>query len=220
MPKSNTKELADYELRTVNVIAQMTGGNYRTVRRILLEMLANNQLTEGTVTKNNRVVPAYYTNNSTIKAVQAELQEIRHRNKQVVAPAITNMNANESKVNNNNDVAPVTNTNDNVTVYEVMNLQKRNNELENQIVKLQLSIKDLEIQNTRLDSEVKVKDKDILLITDKSKEFEKNYFEKVQEVQSLQGQLKHRNNLLLVLNAVILIVVTIVSTITILNMLK
>lgn len=220
MPKSNTKELADYELRTVNVIAQMTGGNYRTVRRILLEMLANNQLTEGTVTKNNRVVPAYYTNNSTIKAVQAELQEIRHRNKQVVAPAITNMNANESKVNNNNDVAPVTNTNDNVTVYEVMNLQKRNNELENQIVKLQLSIKDLEIQNTRLDSEVRVKDKDILLITDKSKEFEKNYFEKVQEVQSLQGQLKHRNNLLLVLNAVILIVVTIVSTISILNMLK
>lgn len=220
MPKSNTKELADYELRTVNVIAQMTGGNYRTVRRILLEMLANNQLTEGTVTKNNRVVPAYYTNNSTIKAVQAELQEIRHRNKQVVAPAITNMNANESKVNNNNDVAPVTNTNDNVTVYEVMNLQKRNNELENQIVKLQLSIKDLEIQNTRLDSEVRVKDKDILLITDKSKEFEKNYFEKVQEVQRLQGQLKHKNNLLLVLNAVMLIVVTVVSTITILKMLK
>lgn len=220
MPQTSTKELADYELRTVNVIAQMTGGNYRTVRRILLEMLANNQLTEGTVVKNNRVVPAYYTNNSTIKAVQAELQEIRHRNKQVVAPAITNSNTNENKVNNNNDVTPVTNTNDNVTVYEVMNLQKRNNELENQIVKLQLNIKDLEIKNTRLDSEVKVKDKDILLITDKSKEFEKNYFEKVQEVQSLQSQLKRKNNLLLVLNAVILIVVTIISTITILNMLK
>ena len=220
MPQTSTKELADYELRTVNVIAQMTGGNYRTVRRILLEMLANNQITEGTVTKNNRIVPAYYTNNSTIKAVQAELQEIRHRNKQVVAPTITNSNTNENKVNNNNDVAQATNTNDNVTVYEVMNLQKRNNELENQIVKLQLSIKDLEIKNTRLDSEVRVKDKDILLITDKSKEIEKNYFEKVQEVQNLQGQLKRKNNLLLVLNAVILIVVTIIGTITILNILK
>lgn len=220
MPQTSTKELADYELRTVNVIAQMTGGNYRTVRRILLEMLANNQITEGTVTKNNRVVPAYYTNNSTIRAVQAELQEIKHRNKQVVAPAITNSSTNENKVNNNNDVAPVTNTKDNVTIYEVINLQKRNNELENQIVKLQLNIKDLEIKNTRLDSDIKVKDKDILLITDKSKEFEKSYFEKVQEVQHLQGQLKHKNNLLLVLNAVVLIVVTIVSTITILNMLK
>lgn len=85
--------------------------------------------------------------------------------------------------------------------------------MENQIVKLQLEVKDLEMKNTVLDSDNKMKDKDILLITDKSKEFEKNYFEKVQEVQQLQRDVKHRNILLLVLFALILVALTIAGTI-------
>ena len=85
--------------------------------------------------------------------------------------------------------------------------------MENQIVKLQLEVKDLEMKNTVLDSDNKLKDKDILLITDKSKEFEKNYFEKVQEVQQLQRDVKHRNILLLVLFALILVALTIAGTI-------
>ena len=103
---------------------------------------------------------------------------------------------------------------ENVTIREVIDLQKRNNELENQIVKLKLEVKDLEMRNTVLDSDNKLKDKDILLITDKSKEFEKNYFEKVQEVQQLQRDVKHRNILLLVLFALILVALTIAGTIT------
>ena len=177
-------------------------------------MVEDKTLTSTIIKKNNREVEAYYTTNSTIKSIQATLKGIRNSLKQIAPPTITTVNTNAYKVNNNDIIAPNTTDNENVTIREVIDLQKRNNELENQIVKLKLEVKDLEMRNTVLDSDNKMKDKDILLITDKSKEFEKNYFEKVQEVQQLQMDIKHRNILLLVLFAVILVAVTIAGTIT------
>lgn len=214
MTTNDTKDLSEYNTLTANDIAKITGGNYRTVKRVLEKMVEDKALTSTVVKKNNREVEAYYTTNNTIKSIQATLKGIRNNIKQIAPPIITTVNANAYKVNNNDTIAPNTTDDENVTIREVIDLQKRNNELENQIVKLKLEVKDLEMKNTVLDSDNKLKDKDILLITDKSKEFEKNYFEKVQEVQQLQRDVKHRNILLLVLFAVILVAVTIAGTIT------
>ena len=213
MATNDTKDLSEYNTLTANDIAKITGGNYRTVKRVLEKMVEDKTLTSTIIKKNNREVEAYYTTNSTIKSIQATLKGIRNNIKQVAPPTITTVNTNTYKFNNDNIIAPNTNDDENVTIREVIDLQKRNNELENQIVKLQLEVKDLEMKNTVLDSDNKLKDKDILLITDKSKEFEKNYFEKVQEVQQLQMDIKHRNILLLVLFAVILVALTIAGTI-------
>lgn len=214
MTANDTKDLSEYNTLTANDIAKITGGNYRTVKRVLEKMVKDKTLTSTIIKKNNREVEAYYTTNSTIKSIQATLKGIRNSLKQIAPHTITTVNTNAYKVNNNDIIAPNTNEDENVTIREVIELQKKNNELENQIVKLKLEVKDLEMKNTVLDSDNKMKDKDILLITDKSKEIEKNYFEKVQEVQQLQRDVKHRNILLLVLFAVILIAVTIAGTIT------
>jgi len=213
MITNDTYNLEDYNVWTANDIAKITGGNYRTVKRILLEKENNNEITSTSVSKNNRIVQAYYVNNNTIKSIQVALKDIRNKSKQI-APTV-NVSNNTISYKDNKDGEVVHNANDkeNVTIYEVINLQKKNNELENQIVKLKLEVKDLEMRNTVLDSDNKVKDKELLLITDKSKEFEKNYFEKVQEIQNLQEHLKHRNILLIVLSAIMLIVITIASTI-------
>lgn len=213
MSTNDIKDLSEYNTLTANDIAKITGGNYRTVKRVLEKMVEDEALSSTTIKKNNREVEAYYTTNNTIKSIQATLKGIRNNIKQVVPPTITTVNTNAYKFNNDNIIAPNTNDDENVTIREVIDLQKRNNELENQIVKLQLEVKDLEMKNTVLDSDNKMKDKDILLITDKSKEFEKNYFEKVQEVQQLQRDVKHRNILLLVLFALILVALTIAGTI-------
>ena len=213
MTTNDTKDLSEYNTLTANDIAKITGGNYRTVKRVLEKMVEDKTLTSTIIKKNNREVEAYYTTNTTIKSIQATLKGIRNNIKQVAPPTITTVNTNAYKFNNDNIIAPNTNDDENVTIREVIDLQKRNNELENQIVKLQLEVKDLEMKNTVLDSDNKLKDKDILLITDKSKEFEKNYFEKVQEVQQLQRDVKHRNILLLVLFALILVALTIAGTI-------
>jgi len=214
MGTNELKDLSEYNTLTANDIAKITGGNYRTVKRVLEKMVEDEALSSTTIKKNNREVEAYYTTNNTIKSIQATLKGIRNNIKQIAPPTITTVNTNTYKVNNNDVIAPNTTDDENVTIREVIDLQKRNNELENQIVKLQLEVKDLEMKNTVLDSDNKLKDKDILLITDKSKEFEKNYFEKVQEVQQLQRDVKHRNILLLVLFAVILVALTIAGTIT------
>ena len=214
MATNDTKDLSEYNTLTANDIAKITGGNYRTVKRVLEKMVEDKTLTSTIIKKNNREVEAYYTTNNTIKSIQATLKGIRNNIKQIAPPTITTVNANTYKVNNNDVIAPNTTDDENVTIREVIDLQKRNNELENQIVKLKLEVKDLEMRNTVLDSDNKLKDKDILLITDKSKEFEKNYFEKVQEVQQLQRDVKHRNILLLVLFALILVALTIAGTIT------
>lgn len=213
MSTNDIKDLSEYNTLTANDIAKITGGNYRTVKRVLEKMVEDEALSSTTIKKNNREVEAYYTTNNTIKSIQATLKGIRNNIKQVAPPTITTVNTNAYKFNNDNIIAPNTNDDENVTIREVIDLQKRNNELENQIVKLQLEVKDLEMKNTVLDSDNKMKDKDILLITDKSKEFEKNYFEKVQEVQQLQRDVKHRNILLLVLFALILVALTIAGTI-------
>lgn len=214
MSTNDIKDLSEYNTLTANDIAKITGGNYRTVKRVLEKMVEDKTLTSTIIKKNNREVEAYYTTNNTIKSIQATLKGIRNNIKQIAPPTITTVNANTYKVNNNDVIAPNTTDDENVTIREVIDLQKRNNELENQIVKLKLEVKDLEMRNTVLDSDNKLKDKDILLITDKSKEFEKNYFEKVQEVQQLQRDVKHRNILLLVLFALILVALTIAGTIT------
>lgn len=217
MATNDIKDLAEYNTLTVNDIAKITGGNYRTVKRILEQMTANNELTSTEILKNNREVIAYYTTNDTIKRIQAKLKAIRNNAKAIAQPTIANVNTISDNINNSNDIAGSANDKENVTIYEVINLQKKNNELENQIVKLKLEVKDLEMRNTVLDSDNKLKDKDILLITDKSKEFEKNYFEKVQEVQQLQSVIKYRNIALLVLSAIMLIVATIATTITLIK---
>lgn len=217
MTQDDTHKLEDYNIWTANDIAKITGGNYRTVKRILSEKEQNQEITSTTINKNNRIVQAYYVNNSTIKSIQSVLRDIRNKSKQVAPTANVQISTTSYKNNNNNDFAQNTTNEENVTIYEVINLQKKNNELENQIVKLKLEIKDLEMRNTVLDSDNKVKDKELLLITDKSKEFEKNYFEKVQEIQNLQNDMKRRNILLIVLSAIILIAVTIISTIALIR---
>lgn len=217
MATNDVKDLSDYNTLTANDIAKITGGNYRTVKRILGKMLADNLITSTNISKNNREVVAYYTNNSTIKAIQGELKAIRNSAKAIVTPATSIDNTNAYNISNNKTIAPSTNDNENVTIYEVINLQKKNNELENQIIKLKLEVKDLEMKNTVLDSDNKMKDKDILLITDKSKEFEKNYFEKVQEVKDLQTIVKRKNNIVIVLSAIMLIACTIACTIAIIK---
>lgn len=214
MATNDIKDLTEYNTLTVNDIAKITGGNYRTVKRILEQMTANDEITSTEILKNNREVIAYYTTNDTIKRIQAKLKAIRNNAKAIAQPTIANVNTISDNINNSNDIAGSANDKENVTIYEVINLQKKNNELENQIVKLKLEVKDLEMKNTVLDSDNKLKDKDILLITDKSKEFEKNYFEKVQEVQQLQSVIKYRNIAILVLSTIMLIVATIATTIT------
>ena len=71
MSTNDTKDLSEYNTLTANDIAKITGGNYRTVKRVLEKMVEDKALTSTVVKKNNREVEAYYTTNNTIKSIQA-----------------------------------------------------------------------------------------------------------------------------------------------------
>ena len=202
--------MGDYTAYSINELANMTGGNYRTVRNILYDMVKDGQVKSEVMQRNGRDIECFFCNGNTIRLIQQRLKIIKGDKKPVVSTKKYNLYTIDDKPNNGNVFAQDNDNDLNVTIYEVT---KKNNELENKIVKLELSIKDLEMRNTVLDSDNKIKDNTILLITDKQKEYETRYHEKNQEVKNLQKALKTREYILIGLVFVLVIVFTILSTI-------
>ena len=66
MATNDTQDLSEYSRLTANDIAKITGGNYRTVKRVLAKMVEEKSITSTTILKNNREVEAYYTTNNTL----------------------------------------------------------------------------------------------------------------------------------------------------------
>ena len=102
---------------------------------------------------------------------------------------------------------------------QIKDLQLKVIESENTIKSLNnlISNKDKEIQtlinaNVRLDADTKIKDSEIKLITEKSKEFEKIYFEKEQEVKQLNNKIKQKNYIILSVSAILLVFIAVAIT--------
>ena len=53
MTANDTKDLSEYNTLTANDIAKITGGNYRTVKRVLEKMVEDKTLTSTIIKKNN-----------------------------------------------------------------------------------------------------------------------------------------------------------------------
>ena len=130
----------------------------------------------------------------------------------------------ETSVNKvNNGVDNITDVNPSATVEMLRNITELNGritKLENDNRDLQKEIKDLTSENTVLIRDKATVESKMLLIEDKSKTIEGAYSEKVQEIKQLQATLKHRELAISVLSAITTIIVTILTTLQVVNILK
>lgn len=217
------------ELLTLNQIANITGGHYQTVKKIIDKYVRDNVLTESLVYRKNRPFTAYSITNTQLAEIQIELQNIKKNS----VPLKMNVNdsvkisekhsyASNTTVSNYNAENDTAKMIDNVKIYEVV---KQNNELENQIKRLQAEYKDLEVakakeiatvkeERMKFETELYKVQSDIKLIEDKSKTMESAYAEQKLEVDRLNKVVHNRNVALIILGAIILIVFTVAGTLT------
>lgn len=219
------------DLLTLNQVAEITGGHYQTIKKIIERMADNNEVEIGSVYRQNREFKAYRLNNLKIAEIQTELKRV----KSSLKPLKTHVNANNKNGENavykskivdianvvENDSVKMLENASSVKFYEVV---KKNNELENKISMLEATIKDKDIElanqkskltseNTQLQAELYKVQADVKLITDKSSTMEAAWAEEKLKVESLQKQLSNRNIALIILGAIILTLATIFITI-------
>ena len=185
----NIKSMKDnnklVRLLTYNEIRNILGGNYNTIKKIVDKFVSKNDIKIGIATKQNRDYTAFCLTNENLAEIQNILQNIKKSCKTTK------------------------------TQHKII----KNNELENKIKLLEANLKDKEIEKEKLKNEkIKVEvdlykaKSDILLITDKQKTFENNYFEQKQQNESLIKENKKQSNIINILSGVLIVLVTVILT--------
>lgn len=227
MQQNTENGINNSDLLTLNQVAEITGGHYQTIKKIVERMADNNEVEIGSVYRQNREFKAYRLNNLKIAEIQTELKRVKSSLKplkmHVNADSVNGENVvnkrnifNIDSIAENDNIKMLENAS-NVKFYEVV---KKNNELENKISMLEATIKDKDIElanqkmqltseNTQLQAELYKVQADVKLITDKSTTMESAWAEEKLKVKDLQKKVNDRNIALLVLSAVILVVVAV-----------
>jgi len=214
---NNLEANTNPNLATANDLAKMLNANYRTVLKILTSMVESGNVETQQIKKNNRSVLAYLYSNDTIKALQAELKAIRKGKRVIVQNVAHNINTNTINADNTNITTSANTNNEIVTIYEVT---KRNNELENQIKTLKLEKKDLEVDKTKMESELYKLQGEFKLIELKQSDFESENAKLNQTLTALNKTLNIQSRVIIGLSTVLVIGLTVIATLAFVGVLK
>ena len=213
--KGETKTNTNFA--TANDFTKMLNGNYRTVSRILSDMEEKGLVKTSTVKKNNREFKAYSYDNTTIKAIQAELKAIRKGKTGLVQSSKNNNNVAGANTNSASNL-PVAEDDPNIVkIYEVT---KRNNELENKINTLEIEKKNLEIKNTQIQGDLWKLEGEYKLIEMKQSNFESKNAELNQTIAAQKKTLNVQSKVIITLGTTLLIIATILTTLAFVGIVK
>ena len=222
---TNENELNAGELLTYNQIKEVLGGNYNTIRKIVDKFVLENDIQTSTVIRHNRSYTAFLLTSTNLAEIQIKLKSVEKNSKPLKMDMKTPYKNNEKIVmvkDTDTFKQSYENDNENIKKYEakeILEISQKNNELENKIKLLEANLKDKEIEKEKLKNEkIKVEadlykaQSDILLITDKQKTFENNYFEQKQKNEILIKENKKQTNIINVLAGLLIVLITILAT--------
>lgn len=215
------------ELCTLNEICRTVGGNYKTVQKIVNDMVEKNLLEVGTVNIQNRDYTAYYVDGTIFRKIQNDLKDIKKNTVQVRKIAQV-----QSGINTNNDVHITDFIKNDIKSVDNLNILKQNADLSHKVEMLEARNKELELEKLHELSKLREEQAkelavingekvqlqadnyklqaDIKLIEDKSKTMESAWAEEKQRAEALERVVKSRNVQLIITGAVLLVVVVVI----------
>ena len=218
----NTRELC-----TLNEICRTVGGNYKTVQKIVNDMVEKNLLEVGTVNIQNRDYTAYYVDGTIFRKIQNDLKDIKKNTVQVRKIAQV-----QSGINTNNDVHITDFIKNDIKSVDNLNILKQNADLSHKVEMLEARNKELELEKLHELSKLREEQAkelavingekvqlqadnyklqaDIKLIEDKSRTMESAYSEQKLKVEALEKVVKSKDRQLLITGAVLLVVIVVI----------
>lgn len=215
------------ELCTLNEICRTVGGNYKTVQKIVNDMVEKNLLEVGTVNIQNRDYTAYYVDGTIFRKIQNDLKDIKKNTVQVRKIAQV-----QSGINTNNDVHITDFIKNDIKSVDNLNILKQNADLSHKVEMLEARNKELELEKLHELSKLREEQAkelavingekvqlqadnyklqaDIKLIEDKSATMESAWAEEKQRAEALEKVVKSRNVQLIITGAVLLVVVVVI----------
>lgn len=215
------------ELCTLNEICRTVGGNYKTVQKIINNMVEKNLLEVGTVNIQNRDYTAYYVDGTIFRKIQNDLKDIKKNTAQVRKIAQV-----QSGINTNNDVHITDFIKNDMKSVDNLNILKQNADLSHKVEMLEARNKELELEKLHELSKLREEQAkelavingekvqlqadnyklqaDIKLIEDKSSTMESAWAAEKQRAEALEKVVKSRNVQLIITGAVLLVVVVVI----------
>ena len=215
---TNENELNAGELLTYNQIKEVLGGNYNTIRKIVDKFVLENDIQTSTVIRHNRSYTAFLLTSTNLAEIQIKLKSVEKNSKPLKMDMKTPYKNNEKIVmakDTGTFKQSYENDNENIKKYEakeILEISQKNYELENKIKLLEANLKDKEIEKIKVEADLYKAQSDILLITDKQKTFENNYFEQKQKNEILIKENKKQTNIINVLAGLLIVLITILAT--------
>ena len=215
---TNENELNAGELLTYNQIKEVLGGNYNTIRKIVDKFVLENDIQTSTVIRHNRSYTAFLLTSTNLAEIQIKLKSVEKNSKPLKMDMKTQYKNNEKIVmakDTGTFKQSYENDNENIKKYEakeILEISQKNYELENKIKLLEANLKDKEIEKIKVEADLYKAQSDILLITDKQKTFENNYFEQKQKNEILIKENKKQTNIINVLAGLLIVLITILAT--------
>lgn len=219
----NTRELC-----TLNEICRTVGGNYKTVQKIVNEMVGKNLLEVGTVNIQNRDYTAYYVDGTIFRKIQNDLKDIKKNAVQVRKIAQV-----QSGINTNNGVQISDFIKNDIKSVDNLNILKQNADLAHKVEMLEARNKELELEKLHELSKLREEQAkeiavingekvqlqadnyklqaDIKLIEDKSSSMESAWAQEKQRAEALEKVVKSRNIQLIITGAVLLVVIVVIA---------
>ena len=219
----NTRELC-----TLNEICRTVGGNYKTVQKIVNDMVEKNLLEVGTVNIQNRDYTAYYVDGTIFRKIQNDLKNIKKNTVQVRKIAQV-----QSGINTNHDVHISDFIKNDIKSVDNLNILKQNADLSHKVEILEARNKELELEKLHELSKLREEQAkelavingekvqlqadnyklqaDIKLIEDKSRTMESAYSEQKLKVEALEKVVKSKDRQLLITGAVLLVVIVVIA---------
>lgn len=216
------------ELCTLNEICRTVGGNYKTVQKIVNDMVEKNLLEVGTVNIQNRDYTAYYVDGTIFRKIQNDLKDIKKNTAQVRKIAQV-----QSGINTNNDVHITDFIKNDIKSVDNLNILKQNADLSHKVEMLEARNKELELEKLHELSKLREEQAkelavingekvqlqadnyklqaDIKLIEDKSSTMESAWAQEKQRAEALEKVVKSRNVQLIITGAVLLVVVVVIA---------
>ena len=216
------------ELCTLNEICRTVGGNYKTVQKIVNDMVEKNLLEVGTVNIQNRDYTAYYVDGTIFRKIQNDLKDIKKNTAQVRKIAQV-----QSGINTNNDVHITDFIKNDIKSVDNLNILKQNADLSHKVEILEARNKELELEKLHELSKLREEQAkelavingekvqlqadnyklqaDIKLIEDKSSTMESAWAQEKQRAEALEKVVKSRNVQLIITGAVLLVVVVVIA---------
>ena len=224
----NVNALKDDNIYTLHALTDVLECNRRTAENYVTKK----DFPITTVTINNRDYTAYVLTKEDIAKIDFEINNNKRNQQYVNAKAKTTetkafnngYSDNMKAVKNDTNISPeVVNAgytqeilrNVKIDNKEIIELVNDKNNLQNKNIELEKQLNEVKMQNVQLESTKLVLEQKMLMIEDKKGYLEGECSKLTQEMATLNKTLKVRNNIIIGLSAILLIVATILITLNI-----